>query len=122
MPGLQVLVVEDEVVLALHAQCILEDEGHCVIGIAPDRRDAFRLAAMTRPDVALVDLNLRDGLTGPEIGTRFARDLNIPVLFVTADIERAPLDAPGVLGVLQKPYSPRDLAEVLRTFGRNRVG
>lgn len=114
MRTLRILLVEDELLLALDAQDIAETEGHQVVGLAPDARQAFALAGEHSPDLALVDLNLRDGLTGPEIGIRLAQEYGIPVLFVTANPSLAPVDRPGILGILPKPYAATELAQALR--------
>jgi CheY-like chemotaxis protein len=116
MQSLRVLLVEDAALLAMAAELVLEDEGHEVVGIAADAADAFRLAEKTRPDLAIVDINLRDGMTGPRIGATFARRYNIPVLFATADPSNAPVKTEGVLGVITKPYAPEDLARIVRVF------
>lgn len=103
MSGAKILIVEDEIVVATHLEAIIEDRGHCSVGIAPDLRTAVELAAM-KPDVALVDINLRDGPTGPEIAKQLAQ-YGVAVLFVTANprmLEAAEVDA---VGVLSKPWN-----------------
>ncbi len=122
MRRLRVLLVEDECLLAMEAELILEEDGHEVVGIAADAADAFRLAEKTRPDLAIVDLNLRDGLTGPRIGSTFARRYDIPVLFATADAANAPVKTEGVLGVITKPYAPEDLARFVRSLASRSPG
>lgn len=101
MSAAKILIVEDEFVVAMHIEAILEDYGHRSVGIAPDLETAMRLAD-EQPDLALVDINLRDGETGPIIAQRL-RDQDIAVLFVTANprmLESAP---PAAIGVLTKP-------------------
>lgn len=61
-----VLIIEDEIFVALEIEQIVEDAGFKVGAIAADREAA--LAAAAGCDIALVDLNLRDGPTGPGIG------------------------------------------------------
>ena len=97
-----ILIVEDEILVALDMECILEERGYRVIGIAADLESA--LAFSDRPiDLALVDLNLRDGLTGPEIGKRLANDHKAKVLFVTANPRLLGEGVAGTVGVLTKP-------------------
>ncbi|MGE0725779.1 MAG: response regulator, partial [Alphaproteobacteria bacterium] len=62
--GARILIVEDEILVAMELEYILREAGHDVAGIAADTSSVGRLAA---PDIdlALVDLNLRDGVTGP---------------------------------------------------------
>jgi CheY-like chemotaxis protein len=114
MRTLRILLIEDELLIALNAQDILEDEGHHMVGLAANAEQSSALALEHRPDLALVDLNLRDGLTGPEIGTKLAQEYGIPVLFVTANPSLAPLGRPGILGILPKPYAATSLALALR--------
>lgn len=113
MGHLRVLIVEDEVLLALNAADIIKDAGHAVVGTAQEKASAFELAAGMSPNLALVDLNLQDGLTGPEIGVTLATRHQIPVLFVTGHVALAPLSYPGIIGVISKPYSAERLTDAL---------
>jgi AmiR/NasT family two-component response regulator len=63
-PPLQIVIVEDEILLALDLESHLTALGHEVIGIASDSEQSFPLPAATAPNLVLVDLDLRDGLTG----------------------------------------------------------
>jgi two-component system, response regulator PdtaR len=58
----KVLIVEDEILVALSLQQALDAIGYETVGIAPDTETAFKMAE-ARPDIALVDINLRDGET-----------------------------------------------------------
>ncbi len=100
MPA-NILIVEDEMLVAVELESILQDLGHSPIGIATDLVDAESLA--TQPiDLALVDLNLRDGLTGPEIGRRLS-ERGVTVLFITANPRLLGEGIAGAVGVLTKP-------------------
>ena len=99
----RILIVEDEFLVAAEVEATLEERGFESVGIAPDMEAALALAA-AKPDLALVDIHLRDGPTGPEIAQRLARDYGVNVLFVTANPNMvAPPQAEKVLGVLEKP-------------------
>jgi DNA-binding response OmpR family regulator len=97
----KILIVEDEVLVAMELEAILEDLGHEPVGIAPDlaTADGFCNADI---DLALVDLNLRDGLTGPEIGKRLCAQ-GVTVLFITANPRILGEGISGTIGVLTKP-------------------
>ena len=103
-----ILIVEDEILVALEMQCILEDRGYAVVGIAADLNGALAFADSTI-DLALVDLNLRDGLTGPEIGKRLANEHHANVLFVTANPRILGAGIAGTVGVLTKPTDEASL-------------
>ena len=97
----RILIVEDEMLVAMELESILQDLGHEPVGIAPDLHGAEQLAANPL-DLALVDLNLRDGLTGPEIGKRLC-ERGVSVLFITANPRVLGSGIAGTVGVLTKP-------------------
>jgi len=102
MERARILIVEDEVLVAANLEAMLQDLGYEPVGIAPDTESAMQLAAF-KPDLALVDINLRDGETGPMIAERLTREHGVGVLFVTAN-PRIVESAPGAaIGVLDKP-------------------
>ncbi|WP_232631832.1 response regulator [Methylobacterium sp. Leaf118] len=120
--GLRILVVEDEVMIALELECLLEDLGHVSIGVAGCSADAIALGRSTAPDVAFVDIHLTDGPTGIEVARALSADPRITVLFMTANAKRIPPDFAGALGVIDKPYSERTVANALDYVLRRRAG
>ena len=119
--GQSILIVEDEVFIALEMQGILEDNGFEVLGIAADLEGALAYADRNI-DLALVDLNLRDGLTGPQIGERLANEYNAAVLFVTANPRILGDGIDGTIGVLTKPTDEDSLLGAVRYGLRRRRG
>lgn len=101
---MRILIVEDELVLAIDVEASLSEESHQVVGIARESETALRLGRRLRPDLALVDVQLVDGETGPEIA-RHLSDMGIPVLFMTANPERLPDGMAGALGIIPKPVA-----------------
>lgn len=101
MPA-SILIVEDEMLVALEMETILEEKGYRVAGIATDLESALAFADADI-DLALVDLNLRDGLTGPEIGKRLANEYKAGVVFITANPRLLGDGIAGTIGVLTKP-------------------
>ncbi|MXP41101.1 response regulator [Altererythrobacter soli] len=97
----RLLIVEDEMLVAMELQSILEDLGYEVLGIAPDLASARRHFD-EEIDLALVDLNLRDGLTGPQIGATLGAK-GVTVLFVTANPRLLGQGISGAIGVITKP-------------------
>jgi len=109
---MKILIVEDEVFAAMHLESALQDMGCTVIGIAPDTDSALELGAM-KPDLAVVDLNLRDGLTGPAVARELANRYGTKVLFLTGNPREAGESFPGVVGVLSKPWNERIIGEAI---------
>lgn len=106
MPA-NILIVEDEMLVALEMQAILEENGFCCVDIAPDLGRAAEYFE-TDLDLALVDLNLRDGLTGPQIG-RGLSQAGVPVIFITANPAQLGDGIAGTIGVLMKPTDEETL-------------
>jgi len=116
-----ILIVEDETLIALEMESILEELGYRVAGIAADLAGALAYAD-TGLDLALVDLNLRDGLTGPQIGLTLAGEHKVSVLFVTANPRLLGDGVAGTIGVLAKPTDEASLASAVRFALRVRQG
>ncbi|HJT41148.1 MAG TPA: response regulator [Sphingobium sp.] len=108
----KVLIVEDEIFVALEIEQIVEDAGFTVGAIAADRDAA--LAAAEDCDIALVDLNLRDGPTGPGIGMELAGQYGIRVIYVTANPAQIGAAAEAALGVITKPFRAHSIAATLQ--------
>ena len=96
------LIVEDEIFVALDLERILTDAGYVVGGIAADRATA--LEAAPGCSFAFVDVNLRDGATGPAIARCISEDHGLKVVFVTANPSQID-DPDGALGYIRKPFS-----------------
>lgn len=108
----KVLIVEDEIFVALEIEEIVQDAGFSVRAIAADRDAALEAAAGC--DIALVDLNLRDGPTGPGIGMELAIRHGIRVIYVTANPAQIGEASVAALGVISKPFRAQSVAAALR--------
>lgn len=108
----KVLIVEDEIFVALEIEQIVEDAGFVVGAIAADREAA--LASADDCDIALVDLNLRDGPTGPQIGMELAARHGIRVIYVTANPAQIGEASVAALGVITKPFRAQSITATLQ--------
>jgi CheY-like chemotaxis protein len=99
----RILIIEDEMLVAMELEAILEELGYDVVGVAADAAGTWPLLRR-QPDLALVDLNLRDGLTGTRIANTLVRDHDVPVLFMTANPRLLGEGLAGYVGVISKPY------------------
>jgi DNA-binding response OmpR family regulator len=107
----RILIVEDEIIVATEIEYVVADMGHEAVGIAADQKSA--LAKASEIDIALVDLNLRDGPTGATIGKILAQTHGVTVVFMTANPTQLGDGVPGTVGVLPKPATERDLRDVV---------
>lgn len=110
---MRVMIVEDEMLLAMELENEVETEGHDVIGVAMNSDQARDLLAVSIPDFAFVDIHLMDGPTGIDVGRRLA-EAEIPFVFVSGNIKRLPEDFVGALGAIEKPYTINGMKNALQ--------
>lgn len=110
---LSVLIVEDEALLSMDLEQIVLDAGHHVVGIAATAKQAIRLAQAHEPRLALVDLQLADGPSGPVISRELSAGGKTAVVFMTANSAMLPGDMAGAVGVIAKPYLMKDVVSAL---------
>jgi two-component system, response regulator PdtaR len=99
-----ILIVEDEELLAELLLDELTEAGHEVIGPAATEAEALQIAAETTPELALVDINLRDGSRGTMVARRLYKHRKVPSLYMTSAAAEARENRTGALGVVTKPY------------------
>jgi len=83
-----VLIIEDEPVIALDIESLVRDLGHRVVGIARTHKDAVKIAEATRPGLVLADVQLADGSSGLDAVNQILGSYEVPVIFITAFPER----------------------------------
>lgn len=107
------MIVEDQALLAMELELVLGESGCDVVGCAMDKAGAFAVAERERPDLALVDVNLLDGLTGPQIAQRMVSEFGCAVVFLTANPEQIPDGFAGALGAVSKPFDEATIQAVV---------
>jgi CheY-like chemotaxis protein len=112
-PDLRVIIIEDQALLAMELELVLGESGCDVVGCAMDQASAFAIADRERPDLALIDINLLDGMTGPRIAQRLVGDYGTAVVFLTANPEQIPDGFAGALGAVSKPFDEQTIRAVI---------
>lgn len=112
MNGTQVLVVEDENIVAKDIEERLKTLGYEVPAIASCGEEAVEKAASTQSDLVLMDIRLRGEMDGVSAAERIRQTLNIPVVYLTAyaddeTLRRAKVTEP--YGYILKPFEEREL-------------
>lgn len=115
----KILIVEDQLLIALHIEDAVLALGHDVVAIAANQRDA--LMHMHDCDIALVDVQLQDGITGPSIGAALANS-GATVMFMTANPDLLGEGVPGTLGVISKPIFDLELVGAIQFAADLRAG
>ncbi|ADG12292.1 response regulator [Caulobacter segnis] len=111
--ALEVLIVEDEMLLAIELEHLIEEVGCHPLGCAMSSEEAVTLAQQLHPDLALVDVHLSDGPTGVDVARKISQDCGGVALFMTANVKRLPEDFAGACGVIGKPYSEHGVKTAL---------
>jgi CheY-like chemotaxis protein len=112
MATAQLLIVEDERIVALELRRRLTRLGYAVVGAVASGEDAIAQAQVLRPDLVLMDIGLQGQMTGLEAGAYIRSQLNIPVIYVTAYAPQpAPTEAATTESELyiRKPFEERAL-------------
>ena len=83
-----VLIIEDEPIIAMDLETIVRDLGHNVTGVAVTRDEAVAQARAQRPGLVLADIQLADDSSGIDAVKDILTELAVPVIFITAFPER----------------------------------
>jgi CheY-like chemotaxis protein len=111
---MRVLVLDDEWFVAALAVTILLEAGHEVVGPASSAQEAMELAVAGKPQLALLDVDLKGAGSGLDVA-HLCSDLGIPAVFVSGS-RVSPEERDGAAGSLSKPYLPNDLLQAVEYF------
>ncbi len=112
MSKVNVLIVEDESIVAKDIQLSLKKFGYNVVGTAATAESAIEIALETEPSVILMDIMLKGKTTGIEAAEAIKREINVPIIYLTANtdadtLEKAKISEPH--GFIVKPFKEIDL-------------
>ena len=106
-----VLIIEDEPIIAMDIEELVEGCGHRVVGVAATEADAVAIAGREQPGLILADINLGQGGDGTHAVARILKEHHVPVIFVTACPERLLTgEALEPVFVITKPFEPLTLS------------
>jgi CheY-like chemotaxis protein len=109
-----VLIIEDEPLIALDIQTLIEQLGHDVTTIARTHAEAVRAALKRRPGLILADIQLADGSSGLDAVNEILGMQQVPVIFITAFPERFLTgQAPEPAFLITKPFSADSVKAVV---------
>lgn len=101
-----VLIAEDNALLAFMIEEALSDSAYTVLGPVSRADTALSLAEDTRPDIALVDIDLEGELSGVHLAKELRARWSVATLFMTGQLAQARAHPEAALGVIAKPFSP----------------
>lgn len=103
-PGRTLMIVEDEVLVAITLRDALESKGFHVLDLTDRQEEAVAVAQEHSPDLALVNIQLRGRDDGIQLAEQLSA-LNIPVLLISGQVSRAQSARTVAVGSMPKPYS-----------------
>jgi len=109
-----VLIIEDEALIAMDLESLVDNLGHRVAGIARTRTEALAIARQKKPGLILADIQLADGSSGLDAVNDLLTAFAVPVIFITAYPERFLTgDRPEPAFLIAKPYKPAVVSAIV---------
>jgi DNA-directed RNA polymerase specialized sigma24 family protein len=109
----EILIIEDEPLIAMDIEQLVESLGHKVVGIARTHKEAVSLYGKTMPKMILADIQLADGSSGIDAVNDILSTEALPVIFITAFPERLLTgERPEPTFLVTKPFNP-DMVKAL---------
>ena len=108
-----ILIIEDEPLIAMDIEQMVESLGHRVVGIARTHTEAIAMFKNTRAKMILADIQLADGSSGIDAVNEILTTASVPVIFITAFPERLLTgERPEPAFLVTKPFNP-DMVKAL---------
>jgi CheY-like chemotaxis protein len=109
-----VVIIEDEPLIALDLQRLVADLGHRVVQIARTASQAVRAVKSERPGLVLADIRLADGSSGLDAVNEILTTISVPVIFITAYPQQLLTGTrPEPTFLIKKPFQPESVKAVI---------
>jgi CheY-like chemotaxis protein len=109
-----VVIIEDEPLIALDLVQLVNDLGHRVVRVARTAEQAVEATRSLKPGLVLADIHLADGSSGLDAVNEILRTLPLPVVFVTAFPQRLLTGTrPEPTFLVTKPFQPQNVKAVI---------
>lgn len=112
----KVLIVEDEMIIALLIERMVDNLGHHVIDKVATGEDAIKVALEHEPDLILMDIRLQGELDGIEAMRRIRESKDIPVIYISGNtdaVHQEKIEQTDYIEFLSKPITISDLSRSL---------
>jgi DNA-directed RNA polymerase specialized sigma24 family protein len=102
-----IMIIEDEPLIAMDIEQMVEALGHRVVAVARPHKEAVALYNKTHPKMILADIQLADGSSGIDAVNDILMAHSVPVIFITAFPERLLTgERPEPTFLVTKPFNP----------------
>ena len=115
---IQVLIVEDEFIIADYVQGCLENLGYVAAGVCASYNEALTALHSLQPDIVIIDIGIKGEKNGIDIANHIVQHLDMPFIFASshgdkATVDKAKLTKPAAY--LIKPFTEEDLYASIET-------
>src|SRR5919107_4065844 len=110
---MNILVAEDEALIALWLSSLIEEAGHRLVGACKSLDEAKRLAAANPPEMGIIDLRLGNKRCGASIDAHLADAFGTTSIYLTANRAFAHTYRRQAIGFIEKPIDGRAVLEAM---------
>ena len=113
---IKILIVEDEMIIAAHISLQLTELGYEVTGILPRGEEALSHIKIERPDLVLLDIQLKGKLDGIETAQEIQKEFTIPIIYLTANADKESFNRAKEThpyAFISKPFKKLDLQRAI---------
>ena len=117
---LKILIVEDEMLIAANLAMQLKAIGYIITGTVPRGEDAINAIKIDRPDLVLMDINLKGEMDGIKTATKMQELSPMPIIYLTAnndDVHFEKAKTTNPYAFLSKPFKKLDLKHAIELAG-----
>jgi len=119
-----ILIVEDESIVAMEIEEYLLNEGYSIVAVCSNAKDAYETAINNQVDLILMDISLMDSSNGIEAGKQIKKvKENIPIIFLTSFMDEYTIDKAieiDPVAYLSKPFNQQELLASIKIALRHR--
>lgn len=109
---LNIVIVEDELIVAESIAMVLEELGHTVTGRFRTAEEAYQSMMESKPDFAILDIHLHGARSGIWLAKMVRQEMHIPFIFLSAHGDKATVKeavSERPYGYLMKPFEKMDM-------------
>jgi len=114
--NVRILVVEDEMIIGAKISMQLTNLGYEVSGLLSRGEDVPYHVTENRPDIILLDINLKGSMDGIETAKLLSAQGNTPIIFLTANSDEATFNRAKTVkpaAFISKPFKQLDLQRAI---------
>ncbi len=114
--AIKILIVEDEMIIGANISLQLSKLGYEVNGIVPRGEEALVNIEQNKPDIVLMDIQLKGEMDGIETAQRMQKDYDIPIIYLTANTDEEHFNrakATNPHAFISKPFKKLDLQHAI---------